>query len=361
MRGESVKKALISPVIRRECPPHLTLPSPLPPGAERECLRPLAGHPAVYPVILAAWLGAALLPRVAFAAPLSVEKTPQTVEWTVSHQGRKLLVYSFAPQKFKPYVKELGTITGDNILRDSPFDHLHHHALMYAIKVNGINFWEEVPGCGVEKPITTSAPELGVDAQGRPRAVIRQTLHWLAAQDAFLHDTTPAALLIEQRTLTLTVDESAREVALQWKSAFKVGAKTNEVTLTGANYHGLGMRFLQEFDPIVRHLNAGGAPDLKGRQDVSKHGWGSVSFDRPGKPVTLVLMGHPSNARGDAWFFTMREPFAYLSATQNLDKEPLVYRSGQTFELNYLLTVYPELKPADAINQRAQSWQTAKP
>jgi hypothetical protein len=271
------------------------------------------------------------------------------------------MVYSLAPQKFKPYVKELSTIAGDNILRDSPHDHLHHHALMYAIKVNDINFWEEVPGCGVEKPIQTAAPELGTNAQGRPQAIIRQTLHWLAPQDAFLHYTTAAALLIEQRTLTLTVDESAREVALQWKSAFKVGTKTNEVTLTGANYHGLGMRFLQEFDPIARHLNAGGAPDLKGRQDVSQHAWGSVSFDRPGKPATMVLMGHPTNARGDAWFFTMREPFAYLSATQNLDKEPLVYRSGQTFELTYLVTVYPELKSAEAINQRAQSWQATKP
>ena len=312
-------------------------------------------------LIIAGLVLAALLPFTATAAPLSAEATPQTVEWTVSHQGRKLLVYSFAPQKFKPYVKELGTLAGDNILRDAPHDHLHHHALMYAIKVNGINFWEEVSGCGVEKPIQTAAPELGTDAQGRPQAVIRQTLHWLAPQDAFLSDTTAAALLVEQRTLTLTVDEAAREVALHWKSAFKVGAKTNQVTLTGANYHGLGMRFVQEFDPIARHLNSGGAPDLKGRQDVSRHQCGSVSFDRPGKPATLALFGHPGNPRGDAWFFTMRESFAYLSATQNLDQEPLVYRSGETFELNYLVTVYPELKSSESISRRAQSWQAAKP
>jgi hypothetical protein len=318
-------------------------------------------QPSLSHLILAGWLGVALLPCVVTAAQLSAEATPQTIEWTVSHQGRKLLVYSFAPQKFKPYVKELGTLAGDNVLRDAPHDHLHHHALMYAIKVNGINFWEEVPGCGVEKPVQTVAPTFGTDAQGRPQSVIRQTLHWLAPQDAFLPDTTAAALLIEQRTLTLSVDEAAREVALQWKSAFKVGTKTNLVTLIGANYHGLGIRFVQEFDPIARHLNSGGPPDLKGRQDVSRHQWGSVSFDLPGKPATLVLFGHPGNPRGDAWFFTMRESFAYLSATQNLDQEPLVYRSGQTFELNYLVTVYPELKSAEAINQRAQSWHSAKP
>lgn len=321
----------------------------------------MKNRPPLAHLFIAGLLGVVLIPSAAPAAPLSTEATPQTVEWTVSHQGRKLLVYSFAPQKFKSYVKELCTLAGDNILRDAPHDHLHHHALMYAIKVNGINFWEEVPGCGVEKPIQTAAPDLGTDSHDHPQAIIRQTLHWLAPQDAFLPDTTAAALLIERRTLTLTVDEAAREVALHWQSAFKVGTKTNQVTLTGANYHGLGIRFLQELDPVARHLNSGGAPELKGRQDVSRHQWGSVSFDRPGKPATIVLFGHPGNPRGDAWFFTMREPFAYLSATQNLDQEPLVYRSGETFELNYLVTLYPEIKSPDAINARGQQWQSSKP
>ena len=37
-------------------------------------------------------------------------------------------------------------VTGENLLRDAPHDHLHHHALMYGIRVNGVNFWEETPG-----------------------------------------------------------------------------------------------------------------------------------------------------------------------------------------------------------------------
>lgn len=284
---------------------------------------------------------------------------PILASWPLNYQGQKLLVY--AAGKFKPYVKELYTVTGQNILRDAPYDHLHHHGLMYAIKANGVNFWEEVAGCGFEKPVETSPWVEGKSRDGQPQFVLKQTLHWLAPADADLPDTAPAAILIERRTLTVTVNPARKEVALQWKGEFAVGPKTNQVTLTGANYHGLGMRFPKDLDPLAKHLNAGGPPDLNGRQDVSQHKWGSISFAPPNQPLTMVLFGHPTNARGNAWFFTMRTPFAYLSATQNLDQEPLVYRTGQPFQVNYLVTLYPELTSPEAINTRGQAWETSKP
>src|SRR5215469_14141282 len=79
-------------------------------------------------------------------AAFSLEVTQEPMAWTVLYEGQKILVYSFAQEKFKPYVKELCTFSGHNILRDSPQDHLHHHGLMYGIVVNGLNFWEEVSG-----------------------------------------------------------------------------------------------------------------------------------------------------------------------------------------------------------------------
>ena len=303
-----------------------------------------------------------LLGLALHAAPLRVESSAQPTEWTIYYGGQKLLVYSFVPQKFKPYVKELCTLKGDNILRDSPPDHLHHHALMYGIKVNGLNFWEETPGCGVQRVVETSKPELGTGAGGLPQVRLTQVLHWVAPQDAFLPDTTRAALLIERRTLTLTVNEPDQEVALHWKSEFQVGGKTNRLVLTAANYHGLGLRFLEELDPLAEHLNPGGKPDLSGtRQDVSPHPWSAVRFDVPGKPATLVLFGHSRNPRGDAQFFTMKQPFAYLAATQGLDRQPLVCKSGDQFELNYLVALYAELKSAEALTQRGQKWEAAQP
>jgi hypothetical protein len=292
--------------------------------------------------------------------PLSIEESPAGTEWTVNHRGQKVLVYSSVPAKFKPYVKELCTVTGFNILRDAPHDHLHHHALMYGIKVNGVNFWEETPGCGFQRAVGRPRLRVGRDAQALPQAVLSQTLHWVPGPSPTGAGDVPPALLVEQRTLTLAVSQTEREVALHWNSVFEVGPATNQVTLTGANYHGLGMRFLQELDARAQHLNAGGAPDLNGRQDVSRHPWGAVLFGAGGPAATVVLFGHPDNIRGDAWFFTMRSPFAYLSATQNLDQEPLVYRRGDQFQLNYLITLYPEVKSPEAINARGQAWMKTK-
>ena len=310
-------------------------------------------------------LGAGQIAKGGAAPGLEFVPNTQPCAWTISYKGKPLLVYAFDPQKFKPYVKELRTIEGDNILRDAPFDHLHHHALMYAIKVNGINFWEETSGNGVQKPVHTAEPVLGfTETAGSklPQATISQAIHWAAPQDAFLPNAAPVALLVEHRTLVLTVNEEHHEVALEWKSQFEVGPKTNTVMLTGANYHGLGIRFLQELDTLAMHSLVEAHPDLANyRQDLSTAPWATVSFAPPGHPATIALVGHPTNARGDTTYFSMLTPFAYLSATQALDKEPLVYHSGDKWELNYLVLLYPEAKPSHALRERAETWRKTQP
>ena len=279
-----------------------------------------------------------------------------TNAWTVSHQGRPLLRYVFNPLQFKPYVAEFSAPGGRNVLRDAPADHLHHHGLMYAIKVNGLNFWEEVPGNGVQRVVATTANESG------GAATLRQVIHWVAPQDAFLADTTPAALLIEHRTLILTVDADTRESALEWKAEFEVGRRTNEVTLTGANYHGLGMRFLQQLDAHANHSYAGRKPDLAdNRQEVSSAKWAAVSFAAPNQPAAIALVPHPANARGDGAFFSMLTPFAYLAATQGLDQQPLIYHRGDKFTLRYLVLLYPEVKSTEALEARARRWRESTP
>jgi len=295
-------------------------------------------------------------------ADFSVSPSQTPTAWHIRYGERVLLTYAFPPHRFKPCVQELAPLGGANILRDAPHDHLHHHALMYAIAANGLNFWEEVSGSGVQKAVSSPPPEVGRGADGRPQVTIRQTLHWVAPPDAFLPASPQQALLIEQRTLRLTVDEPNREVALHWQSAFQVGGKTNTVVLSGRHYFGLGLRFLQELDALADHFHSEGQPDLSGtRQDVSPHAWSAVAFDRPGAPVTVAVFDHPANARSPAVFFTMKRPFAYLSATQGLDQQPLTYRAGETFALNYLITVYPEAKPRDFLDRRGRAWSASRP
>jgi hypothetical protein len=53
----------------------------------------------------------------------------------------------------------------------------------------------------------------------------------------------------------------------------------------------------------------------------------------------------------------MLDPFAYLSATQALDKKPLEYAAGDKFSLSYLLTVYPANKTRGFIQARCERWE----
>ena len=90
------------------------------------------------------------------------------LEW--SFRGRTLLTYAFATNQCKPYVRELRTLAGDEVLREAPADHLHHHGLMYAIGVNGVNFWEERDQPGHERHVRLLAHGTGRSVGGLPQA-----------------------------------------------------------------------------------------------------------------------------------------------------------------------------------------------
>ncbi len=269
----------------------------------------------------------------------------------VEDGGKPVMKYLFAPAQYKPYVSELRTTTGFNVLRDAPKDHHHHHGLMYGIKVNGVNFWEEISGSGVQKVVSTAwAEESGRNA---PCAVITQELHWLAAPDAFLPEDRVVPLLKERRKLTLSVDRAAGETRLIWHARFEVPGKTNVVSLTGSSYHGLGARFIAALDSASNHVTDSGSPDLSGtKQDVSRHPWEAVVFNAGDTKATFAILGFPQNARKEPMFFGMRHPFTYISATQGLDKEPLVYKSGDVFEISYQVLLYPEAKSSQWLSER---------
>ncbi len=287
---------------------------------------------------------------------ITIEQT--TTNLTVCYQGRKMMVYRFAPGQFKPYVGELFTINGQPVLRDSPSDHVHHHGLMFAIKANGVNFWEETPGCGFERPVKITQVQSSATNPGTSQAGFTQLIHWVAAADKDTADTAACALLEEERTLTLVVDESKQEVSVRWESSFKVGAKAQEVVLTGANYHGLGLRFPQDLDPVASHLNANGPVDNSGsRQDISQARWSAVLFNADAKPRTVAVFGDPDNARGNPFYFTMLKPFSYLSATQQLDQKELRYQRGDSFKLKFLVAAYPDIRSGEFLNQRSAAWK----
>ncbi len=292
-------------------------------------------------------------PVASASKSLTVEQ-PTPCQCVVKAGSQTLFSYTFAPEQIKPYVRELAPLGGENILRDSPFDHKHHHALMFAIKVNGVNFWEEAAGCGHEKPVGLPVIETQRSGDGRSQALIRQRINW----DSGATDSSGSApLLIENRALSVAIDESLGEVAVHWTSQFKVGPDVPEVELGGTNYHGLGIRFRQDLDPLATHLIAGKQPDLGGtKQDVSRAAWAAVTFNAPPKPATIAVFPSTRNPGGETRFFSMMHPFAYLSATAGLDRNPLRFKSNESFTFEYVITVYPEVKSAGFLARRAEYW-----
>ena len=235
----------------------------------------------------------------------------------VRYKGHKILVYAFATNQFKPYVRELYTLRGENVTRDAPPDHLHHHGLMYAVYVNGINFWEERGAPGVERHVELPLKVATIGPNGLPMASFTELIQWLSPSNQPASDPLAAALLSERRTLTVTVDEKNQEVALRWDSEFQVGPNAGKVTITVRTMTGWasGCRSRSTTSPGSRTppvcLTRPRTPT-----NVTTARWTSVSGQMDGRDVMLVMFGRPDNARGDAAFFTMLDPFAYLSATQ---------------------------------------------
>jgi hypothetical protein len=307
-------------------------------------------------LICLALLGMGMTAAARLQAAASLRLHPELRFLEILHENRTLLTYWFATNQFKPYVRELITLDGVDLLRDAPADHLHHHGFMYAIKVNNINFWEETPASGRQIPQPELIREVRRDPNGRPEAGFSQTIHWVAAEHAALPDTSPVALLVEQRSLTITIDPPSERIHVEWQSDFVAGPGSPAIVLSGSNYHGLGIRFPADFDGAADRFNSEElAYPEDGQQGVLAARWMAVSHLMAGRPYTLALFSHPSNP-GSSRFFSMQKPFTYLSATQGLDETPLKYRPGDRWRLRYLLVVSPRRMTSEQLDRQYETF-----
>ncbi|MCC7377064.1 MAG: PmoA family protein [Verrucomicrobiales bacterium] len=269
----------------------------------------------------------------------------------LSFRGQPLMTYAFAAGQFKPYVQALHSMRGENVIRDAPSDHLHHHGLMYAIRVNGVNFWEERPPAGRQVAVAPPTLSLGKSAAGLPEAVLVQDLNWQTPAESGA-----TTLLRERREIRVTVNPGVEEVALEWRSVFEVDRGVERAVLHGADYLGLGMRLPETFDKVAEFQNSEGVPYSEAQTwDVRPAAWTAVSGRVSGRETMLVLAGHSSNA-GVGSFFSMRNAFAYLTATQSLGREPIHYLAGAKFQVRYLVLVYPAAQNRAYVTERLAPW-----
>ena len=156
---------------------------------------------------------------------------------------------------------------------------------------NGINFWEEKVASGFQihsQPFITVCPTY---SHALPSAFFTEVICWLAPTNRAVADSRPAALLLEQRTLTVTLDEQNQEVALGWESRFQVGPQAGKVVLSGPNYNGLGLRLPESFNHVARFQNSADQPYTgNNTQNVIPAGWTRVSGVMEGRDVMLVML-----------------------------------------------------------------------
>ena len=270
-------------------------------------------------LVWSTFLGAAVAQE-----PFQSEGSDETV--TVSSAGRPVLEYQLASKPKKSYVSKLFSPGGVQILRDAPHDHLHHHSLMFAVAVDGVDFWSENDACGRQKPVA-EADIKTASRDGRGSATIAHRLDWMAPNASDV-------LLIESRTVEVLRTEGPGPTMLVWKCRLSTPPGKKSVTLTGSTYFGLGARFIESMDPGGHFQNGDGKTGVEDTND-KRSAWCAYSAKADGKPVTVAMFDCPKNPRHPATWFTMDSRFAYLAATLDLSKRPLVVEADKPLELRY--------------------------
>ncbi len=259
--------------------------------------------------------------------------------FVATQQDKTLGVCRSVANPQKPYLEQLFTPRGQQVLLDSPADHVHHHGLMFALSVDGVSYWEEGDRGGRQTVVETKAAGQGV---------LSQSLHWTDPQGI--------SKLNEQRRIHLTQTTDA--TWLTWQSTLTVPETIDKVVLGGSHYYGLGMRFVRSFDSIAtfRFPESVEGELVRGKEKLTRANWVACVGKVDENWVTVAMFSSPKNPRHPAWWFTMDKPFAYQSATLNLWKQPHTLERNDAMHLAYGVALIDGDIPAEQIESLYLQW-----
>lgn len=238
------------------------------------------------------------------------------------------VVAQFQPAgKHKPYVEELYTPNGVQVLADSPADHLHHHGLMYSLGIDDVEFWGEYSAkCGQEVITALESDESSVKAE----------LDWVSSEGVVLAK--------EKREISVESVDGAN--VLHWKSVL-TPAGDKAVKIWGRYYFGLGMRFARDMNESVQFSNSTGAHDgaiVRGDERLKDCKWINAAGTIGGKNVSVTIEEKEGNTRpmtgysmGDGW-----KAFAYMGGTMRVHEDPILLEPGQTITAAYKVVLKDE-------------------
>jgi hypothetical protein len=304
-------------------------------------------------VLVASWLSPSLLQAqsaaVAVSDTVKVEVPEDDQSFAIKVNDREIVEYCKIESPNKPYVRKLFTPAGVQVLRDSPSDHKHHHALMFAVKADGVDFWGEQPDAGIEKFRARESLRTRVYSGGG-WGEFTSLLDWVDP-----HTNTP--LLAETRRIRAFASPDLKATLLSWHTTLEPAKGKDAVALGGDHYFGLGMRFVTSMDETGEFLNSENkeGETVRGSEKLTPARWCAYRSTAEGKPVTVAMFDSPENPRHPNKFFTMR-PFAYLAATLNLWKEPMTLKAGEPLKLSYGVAAWDGHVDAEVIEKTYQQW-----
>jgi hypothetical protein len=294
--------------------------------------------------------------RVAAAEKGAVRIANDNSGVAVSIGDRPLLHYRDVDVKKKPYVDQLFSPSGVQILRDAPSDHLHHHGLMYAVKVDGVNFWEEY------------GPDFGSEKGQPPRLVQRVLRSGLVQELEWLPPRSEKPSMIERRAVDVLLAADLGATLVEWQCRFTVPPGKPSLKFGGNHYHGLGLRFVPSMDhgghfiyadhkaPVPFKSEGSAKPDKN--TWLTPVRWCAYTAKADGKPVTVAVFDDPQNFRHPATMFTLAAQFAYISATLNAYRQPFEIEAGRPLELCYAVAVWDGEQDRATIEKLYQRWLT---
>lgn len=269
----------------------------------------------------------------------------------VQQNGKMLLEYRSQSNPMKLYVSKWFTPAGIQILRDSPHDHVHHRALMFAVGVDGCDFWSEEPADQYGKQVATGALSTSsASSNGDTRVTLQQAIRWDTPQQVCAAN--------ESRTIVLDAEANAKYSLLTWCSTLSPPEGKTTIELWGRHYFGLGARFIESMDKGARFVTPGNETgrEVRGTEKVTRANWCALYGDADGKPVTVAMFDAPENPRHPAAWFTMTDPFAYLSATLDLDVEKLTVTSDKPLKVCYGVAAWDGHVKKAEIERAYQAW-----
>jgi hypothetical protein len=258
--------------------------------------------------------------------------------------GETLAGFYRHSDEFKPHVHPLRTPRGHCLTSARPHDHKHHKGLMYALRAEDVNFWEEAATSPKEVP-GVERHQCFTDVVSRGSQVgVTETLRW-TAEDGSL------ASFDETRKLSCRHDPAARAFIWNWF--------TRLVTLrplhllqsqwshrlpngTSVNYHGLGIRLRRDFGGLTRNheLRVDGVSfrenfqQQMGSRPHEVTFIGSIDETWPVERAGVTFQQQQNHA-----LYVMEEPFPFM-ALGPTNLAPLNLEAGQTIEESFAVTVF---------------------